>query len=137
MKVTIEGREYDLTAAIHKPRIGDVIDLKRAGGTAPSRIVQAIDELGETLRGLPEDATLQALDRAVLDYFDSIEHLEAFAGIVFLCRRKSGDPVSWDDALSTSISDVQFVPDADDEAEVDADPKDPSTPADVEPDPEG
>jgi hypothetical protein len=131
MKVSIEGREYDLTEAIHKPKIGDVLDLKRSGGTAPARIVDAIDELGEALRALPEDATMRDLDRVVLEFFDSVEHLEAFAGIVFLCRRKAGEPATWADALGTSISDVQFAlgPDdeGDDEGEGD-DPKAQSTP---------
>ena len=129
MKVTIEGAVFDLSEAIHKPKIGDVIDLKKSGGTSPSRIVQAIDALGDVLQTLPEGATMQVLDRAVLDYFDSLEHLEAFAGIVFLCRRKAGEPVSWAEALDTSISDVQFALSDDDEEDSEGDdPKAPSTP---------
>jgi len=126
MKVEIEGREYDLTAAIHTPKIGDVLDLKRSGGTAPSRIVRAIDELGDALRSVPEDATIRQVDDVVLGFFDSIEHLEAFAGLVFLCRRKGGESVSWADALETSISDVKFLVDAPVQ-EAGDDPKAPST----------
>lgn len=126
MKVTIEGHEYDLADAIHKPKIGDVLDLKKSGGTAPAKIVDAIDALGEALRVLPKDASVKDLDRVVLGYFDSVEHLEAFAGIVFLCRRKAGETVTWADALDTSISDVQFIPEGEEEDEGD-DPKAPST----------
>ena len=56
---------------------------------------------------------------------------------MFLCRRKAGEHLSFDDALAVNLTDVQFTRGGvDDDEEEEADPKGPPTSAGGEPDAE-
>lgn len=136
--LTIEGQLHDLTVAMREATIGDLKDLKRLSrvdgskGLSVGAINRALNELDDALSTITEDSTFDELDEVILEFFDDLDHLDAFAGMVFLCRRKAGDRISFDDALAVNLSDVQFVPAPDDEEE-EADPKGPPTSADGEP----
>lgn len=134
MKLIIEGREYDLTEAIARPAMGDLVDLKRATKgleeTVSIRtITDAVVDLGNVFVELGDEATVGDVGEAMLDYFDSVEHLLAFTAMVFLCRRTAGEPCTWDDASRVSPRDVQVRVEVEVDDEDGADPKAPSTPA--------
>lgn len=138
MRLVIAGKEYQLDEAIYEVAMGDLIDLKRAtkGYEEPvsvRAIADAVADLGELYTGLPDDATLGDLGDAMLDYFDDVGHLTAFAAMVFLCRRKAGEPCTWDEALLVSPSAVQFRFDVQVPDEDGPDPKDLSTPEAADP----
>jgi hypothetical protein len=145
MKLVIAGREYELDEAVYAPAMGDLIDLKRAtkGYDEPvsvRTITEAVSDLGDVYIGFAgaDDVTVADFGGAMLDFFDDVGHLTAFAAMVFLCRRKAGEPCTWEDALSVSPSAVQFRFDveAPDDEEDGADPKDPSTSEDAGADPD-
>ncbi len=122
----IEGQEHDLTAALRQAEIGDLLDL----------LLLTKATAFEATNALPEGASWAELDAAVLEYFGEEEHLEAYGGMVFLCKRKAGEDLSYRDALKVRLNDVQFKR-ADDEEDDEADdPKGPSTPEDGSPDAE-
>lgn len=137
MKLVLDGREYDLTEAVQRPAIGDVVDLKRATKdlgepVSVRKITDAIEDLGGVFLSIGDGGTVRDLGDAMLDYFDDIDHLLAFSAMVFLCRRKAGEPCTWEAALRVSPADVQLRVDVE-SVEDEADPKDPSTLEDGEP----
>jgi len=115
-RLVVGGVEYDLFEAIQEASIRDLILLKKDGGVSVKSIVEAFNALSESADPL--------------DVFDSVDALEAFAGLVFLCKRKAKENVSFEDAASVSFASVKFGDDEDEE-EAD-DPKVSSTPDSVE-----
>ena len=115
--LTVDGVSYDLERAIQHAAIRDLVDLKRAtqvggvGGISIKSIVAALD-------------AMQAFTDP-MDMFDSVETLETFAALVFLCKRKAGETVTFDEAAGTSLASVGLEVE-DDEPEA-VDPKDQST----------
>ena len=117
-QLTVEGVSYDLERSIQQASIRDLVDLKRAtqvggqGGISIKSIAGALNKLAEL--------------SDPMDIFDSLETLETFGALVFLCKRKAGESVSFDEACNTPLSDVGLTVDEVEAAE--DDPKDQSTP---------
>lgn len=113
-QLTVGGVSYDLERSIQQASIRDLVDLKRAtqvggaGGVSIKSIAAVLESLGEL--------------ESPMDMFDSVDTLETFAALVFLCKRKAGEAVSFDEAGSVSLADVGLIVD-DAEAEDEA-PKD-------------
>ena len=138
--LTIEGEEFDLHGTVLQPELGALIDLKRASrvdgfeGISVATIKDTLDAMDEAFDAIPEGTTRAEMNRVILRFFDSIEHLTAFVGLVFLARRSSGVPITFEDAARVRLADVGFrVEGAQEEDEAD-DPKAPSTPEGDEPD---
>ncbi|GAA1787871.1 hypothetical protein [Agromyces lapidis] len=112
--LTVDGVSYDLERAIQHAAIRDLVDLKRAtqvggvGGISIKSIVTALE-------------AMQEFD-SPMDMFDSVETLETFAALVFLCKRRAGEPVTFDEACSVSLASVGL--EVEDGEAVEVDPKD-------------
>jgi hypothetical protein len=104
---------YDLQDAVQHASIRSLVDLQKAAGIS-------VNTIAETLVGMGEMQSPEEL-------FESVERLNVFAALVFLCRRKAGEQVSFDDASEVSMADVALDFD-DDEDEAEDDPKGQSTP---------
>jgi len=112
--LVIEGDRFDMQEALGKASIRTLVDLQKSAGISVNTIVDTLSSLGEV-----EDPR---------ELFNSVERLYVFAALVFLCRRKAGESLSFDDATEVSLADVRIDFDvADEDAESD-DPKVPSTP---------
>ena len=109
--LVIEGVRYDMQEAVQKASIRSLKDLQKAAGISVNSIVSALSSMAE----LADPSAV----------FDSVEHLDAFAGLVFLCKRKAGEDVSFDDACDVSLADIRI--DFETEDEVVEDPKGPLT----------
>ena len=111
--LTVGGVSYDLERSIQQASIRDLVDLKRAtqvggvGGISIKSIASALNELAEL--------------SDPMDIFDSLETLETFGALVFLCKRKAGEQVTFEEACSTPLSDVGLTVD---EVVEESDPKD-------------
>jgi uncharacterized protein (DUF433 family) len=110
--LVIEGDRFDIQEALGKASIRTLVDLQKSAGISVNTIVDTLAALGEM-----EDPR---------ELFNSVERLYVFAALVFLCRRKAGEKLSFDDATEVSLADVR-IDFEDDEAEVASDPKDPQT----------
>src|SRR5690349_1330678 len=87
-----EGVKYDLMAATQRARIGDLVELNRLSGISVRKIADVLIGMG----GM----------ESILDVYDEPERLEVFAAMLFLCKRKAGEPFTWDEALGTSLIDI-------------------------------
>lgn len=110
--LVVDGTRYDLQESVQRASIKTLVDLQKSAGIS-------VNTIAETLVGMGEMASPSEL-------FDSVERLNVFAALVFLCKRKAGEQVSFDDAAEVSMADVSI--DFDDESEDEADdPKGPRT----------
>ena len=111
--LVVDGVRYDLQEAIQEPSIRSLVDLQKAAGISVTTIAETLVGMG----GM----------KSATEIFDSVERLNVFAALVFLCRRKAGErDLTFDEASEVSLANVSL--DFEDDDEVEDDPKDPSTP---------
>jgi hypothetical protein len=90
--LTYEGQQFDLQAATQAASIRDLVELKKTAGISVRTIADTLVGMGEM--------------ESFLDIYDSVDRLEVFAAMLFLCKRKAGESFSWDDALGASLVDI-------------------------------
>jgi len=110
--LVVRGVRYDLQGAVQEASIRSLVDLQKAAGIS-------VNTIAETLVGMGEM-------QSAAEIFDSVERLNVFAAMVFLCWRKAGEKVSFDEAAEVSMSEVSIDFDVEEDA-ADEDPKDLST----------
>lgn len=112
--LVVQGVRYDLQEAVQHASIRALVDLQKAAGISVNTIADTLVGMGDM--------------KSPREIFDTVERLNVFAAMVFLCRRKAGDVVTFDEASEVSMADVRIDFDDDDDETADEDPKDQSTP---------
>lgn len=117
-RINIQGVEYDLTGAVSAAGLGDLFTLKVK--TAAHKYPVTLKSINELFVELGERA--KAGDFEPVDMLGDEKFLMTFIGILWLAKRKSGEPITFEDAWGISFTEFFIVPDEDDE-EPESDPK--------------
>lgn len=110
-RIIIQGTEYDLTAAVSAAGLGDLFQLKvktKALGfpVTLSSINRLFTDIGELVKGDDFDP---------VTLLDDEERLLTFQAVLWLSKRKAGEPVTFDDVGSISFTEFSLLPDEEDE----------------------
>lgn len=105
MKIIIEGKEYDLTAALQRPTLFLVREMKIRTGYG----MKSLKEQSERFKGLTED-----------DFLEDADLMGAFMAMIWLARRTAGENLSLEAANSFDFNEMTWAPD--ETAEAPADP---------------
>lgn len=127
MKLVIGEQKYDLIDGIQKASLSDLIMLKRATKASDRPNGVTLTTITGFFENLPEgddteggDAEGPGMLETILDSDDGLEILRA---LIFLCRRRAGETISFEQATDVPVMDLDF--EDDEEAEVaDESPKD-------------
>lgn len=93
MKIKISGTEYD-AAQLGKLSLFDIIELKRQTGLS-------VDELKESFADVDRDNPETAMR--------SEETLIGFGAVVWLARRKAGERLTFEEACSFPLDELEFI----------------------------
>lgn len=96
MKIIIEGKEYDLTAALQRPTLFLVREMKIRTGYG----MKSLKEQSERFKGLTED-----------DFLEDADLMGAFMAMIWLARRTAGENLSLEAANSFDFNEMQWAPD--------------------------
>ena len=100
MHVLIAGNRYDFDA-LNRVSLGDLIELKKQTGLSMGDIEKIYTRL-QTEANNPD-----------FDFLGDEGHLLLLATLVWLGRRKAGERLTFEESAATPLSDITFVPDAD------------------------
>jgi hypothetical protein len=111
VKIKIEGKEYDLAAALERPTLFLVREMKIRTGYGMKAIMDAAD----SFQGKTEEEIL-----------DDPDLIGALIAMIWLARRHAGEQLTFEQAGSFDISAMEYI---DDPAPAEASdlPKDPAT----------
>jgi len=96
VKIIIEGKEYDLTAALQRPTLFLVREMKIRTGYG----MKSLKEQSERFKGLTED-----------DFLEDADLMGAFMAMIWLARRTAGENLSLEAANSFDFNEMQWAPD--------------------------
>lgn len=99
MKITIDGKSYELTESIGAAALGDLVALKKHSGVS----VKTIKEMFEHTAELASDPSF---DR--FDLLDDEQFLVNMIGVIWLARRKAGEQIGMAEAEEISFQSVAF-----------------------------
>lgn len=118
MLLRIMGVEHDLQEVLRRPSLNDLFYLKVKSRSPEYPEGMSLRKLGEYLKKMGE------LEHPS-DAIDDPDVLLALKGVVYLCRRRAGEKVSWEEAGELELSELEFIVEDSDEpilAEAAADP---------------
>ncbi len=96
MKLIIEGKEYDLTAALQRPTLFLVREMKIRTGYG----MKSLKEQSARFKGLKED-----------DFLEDVDLMGAFMAMIWLARRQAGENLSLEAATSFDFNALEWAPD--------------------------
>ena len=134
MIIRINGESFDITEALGGAAIGDLLTLKLKSKT-PDFLgvsVPSIQKCFVAMGAKADAAAAEGKEFQTLDLLGDEEFLYSMLGLIFLARRSSGKPVTWEQVGKTKFSDVELIAD-DDEDKAEEDPKAPTAGVAAEP----
>lgn len=128
MLITIAGVQHDLQEVLAKPSLNDLFYLKVKSRSEEFPEGMSLARLGEYLAKMRSIQTGAQL-------LDDPEILLALKGVVYLCRRRAGERLTWDDAGDLRLDEITFVIEDSDEIPAEDDAANPQqAPSDSEAD---
>lgn len=123
MKLRIGEQDYDFQRALQKIGISHLLDLKVHGGIGKRTVTEGLDALSDALIRKEGESDDDFRSRA-LEADENPVILRGLVGLVFICKRHAGEPVTFDEAGEYGLADLQFILEDSDiiTPEVDADP---------------
>ena len=119
MKIRILDTEYDVTDAVNRASLNDLMELKvktrKDGYSGVSALT--IKTTFETLSERAKTGDLEGVD-----LFDDPEFIINMVGVMWLTRRRAGEKLSVEEAGNVSFQDFGFVPDEEPSKEEEEDP---------------
>lgn len=120
--IVIDGLHYDLTAAVGGASLNSLRELKKAHGITVPTINANFQKIITAASSEDPDLLLE-----------DDEFIDNMIAIVWLTKRKAGQDITWDQAGESSFGEMRLL---DDEVEVDPDPKEMSSEAANDPEPQ-
>ncbi|ASN38997.1 hypothetical protein CGQ24_08200 [Arthrobacter sp. 7749] len=111
MKIIINGKKYPLAESLQRATLNDLYALKLQTG-------MGMKTLRETLQRM-KDYEDQS------DFLEEAENMNAFRGMIWLCRRAAGEFLTVEEANNDPLAEIGFESDPEDPV-VEADPKAPA-----------
>lgn len=116
MKLKIEGKEYDLSAALARPTLFQLREMKIRTGYGMKALMEAADAFE---------------GKSPMEIFDDADLLGAFIAMIWLARRQAGEQLTFEQAGSFDLEEMEYIPDEEPEPEPGAElPKAPATDSD-------
>jgi hypothetical protein len=113
ISIRVGSETYSLQDSVNGASLGDLYALKMQTRRDGSPGV-SVKTISETFTRVGELAAGDAF--SPLDLLDDDVFIQNMIGVVFLARRKAGEPVTVADASDVSFNDIEFI-DEDDEDE--------------------
>lgn len=125
MRIELNGNTYDLSEAVSKAKLNDLMELKlktqsTGEGVSLKSIRGTFMRMGDTFKAMSgqsdemtDEQMAEALSEAFLELLSDAEFVRNFVGVIFLARRRAGDKVTVEEAGEFAFSDIQFIPPSD------------------------
>ena len=126
MKIKLHDVEYDLSQAVSKARLNDLMELKVKTridghpGVDPKSIRAALLRMGTSLKEAKaalaepdDDALAEIIQDVFLELLGDDDFLRNFVGLIFLARRYAGENTTVKEAGEFAFFDVEWVVDED------------------------
>lgn len=118
MILKIAGVPHDLNEVLSRPSLNDLFYLKVKSRSPEYPDGMSLSKLGEYLKKM-------AAMTNPADIVDDPDVLLGLKGVVYLCRRRAGEKLTWEDAGELELSELDFVLEDSDEVAVRAATADP------------
>ena len=110
--IRVGSETYSLQESVNGATLGDLYALKvqtrRDGSPGVS-----VKTISETFQRVGVSAAVDGFNP--LDLLDDDVFIQNMVGVVYLARRKGGEPVTFDEAGQIAFNDIQFVDDDEDD----------------------
>lgn len=117
-RISIQGTEYDLTAAVSAAGLGDLFTLKvKTKALGYPVTLRSINQLFVELAERAKDP-----DFDPMELLDDEATLLTFTAVLWLSKRKAGETLTFEDAGLISFTEFSLLADEDEE-QADPDPK--------------
>lgn len=122
MRIELDGNTYDLSEAVSKAKLNDLMELKvktqaSGEGVSVKSIRATFMRMGETFKAMSgqsddvtDDEMAQLLSDAFLELLSDTDFVRNFVGVMFLARRRAGEKVTVEEAGEFAFSDIRFIP---------------------------
>ncbi|MEA5454471.1 hypothetical protein SPF06_07035 [Sinomonas sp. JGH33] len=127
MKFRLRDREYDLQAALERPTLLLLREMKIRTGYGMKAIRDMAPRFQKTM-GAAEGLTDEQKEELFIEAMDDPDFLGVFIAMIWLARRHAGEQLSFDEAASFEFDELEMVADEQDPKEEVPEP----APVDVE-----
>lgn len=122
MRIELNGNTYDLSEAVSKAKLNDLMELKlktqsTGEGVSVKSIRGTFMRMGDTFKAMSgqsdemtDEQMAEALSEAFLELLSDAEFVRNFVGVIFLARRRAGEKVTVEEAGEFAFSDIHFIP---------------------------
>ena len=125
--IRVGDSTYSLQESVNGATLGDLYALKvqtrRDGSPGVS-----VKTISETFQRVGAASAVEGFNP--LELLDDDVFIQNMVGVVFLARRKAGEPVTFDEAGQVAFNDIRFI--SDDDEDEDATPLDEAAGSDLE-----